>query len=603
MKKIKLFNRTNRTINHAPTRPQFRRQQRRNPINTNFRRLRRCNPRRLATPESPSLREVLTSSDVIRTPATQKDLSLTQDLNHTHTESLLPLVSVDETCAETLVGTDNKDSDLDSLLLHGRTADISAQLCVGALDVNAMAVSSTTHDRSTRSDAMDKRSPLELNEAHPNATNSPLSRSQPSLASSWAKPLIFKPPVTPPDPSTPQGYDPAIVGNQLAALWPSLNDEILNKQPKTDGTLRFPWAARLGPQSRNLYRAATPTYRLDGMPELSIPSKVLRLRPKNKDEYVIGKFHRGVWHIDDCLLFVLPWTPEGSFKFPEISTLLVWVNLKNISDCCYSRLGISHVASGLGEPILTHKPRLDPTNMGEAKVVVEMKLDKDFPKLIALDDKQGSVYLVKVDYTWIPSTCERCGSLGHKAKKRLLSSMPQENSNLSATSIGINADIHVVDIGLILQQQDNVASSPLTFQQKDATAQANTYQIFQTRLQASQIVLPNLLKTSSPLVDSKSAPTTTPFMESSPSNIINNEVHKTSVVDPLTTIPQGSAFESPSCFNVLGNVDEIDNEPLSSIGLTRGGRETKPPIKYQDLEWKTVRGRGKHGHRGHGSTR
>ncbi|CAN6916508.1 unnamed protein product, partial [Brassica oleracea] len=107
----------------------------------------------------------------------------------------------------------------------------------------------------------------------------------------------------------PRDYDPALVGTQLAALWPSLNDEILNKKPKSkhptrtlqppieklpppelkaDGSLRFPWAARLSPQSWNLYRAATLTYKLDGTPEVSIPSKVLKLVPKNKDEYIIG---------------------------------------------------------------------------------------------------------------------------------------------------------------------------------------------------------------------------------------------------------------------------------------------------------------------------
>ena len=202
----------------------------------------------------------------------------------------------------------------------------------------------------------------------------------------------------------------------------------------------------MSPQSRNLYRAATPTYRLDGTPQISIPSKVLKLDPENKNENIIVKFHRctlppgglvhavanriwgtsckisckkigestymfhipheptrhwviqrGIWHIDDCLLFVLPWTPEDSFKMTEISTLPLWVNLKNIPDCCYSRLGISHVASGLGEPILTHKPRLDPTTMGEAKVLVEMELDRDFPKIIALDNKQGSIFLLRLN--------------------------------------------------------------------------------------------------------------------------------------------------------------------------------------------------------------
>ncbi|KAH0877129.1 hypothetical protein HID58_064523 [Brassica napus] len=47
-----------------------------------------------------------------------------------------------------------------------------------------------------------------------------------------------------------------------------------------------------------------------------------------------------------------------------------------------------------------------------------------------------------------------------------------------------------------------------------------------------------------------------------------------------------------------GDVDEAEIEPLSSFGLKRGGRETKTPIKYQDMEWKTVQERGKHGHRG-----
>ncbi|CAN6935166.1 unnamed protein product [Brassica oleracea] len=37
--------------------------------------------------------------------------------------------------------------------------------------------------------------------------------------------------------------------------------------------------------------------------------------------------------------------------------------------------------------------------MGEAKVLVEMELYRDFPKIIALDDKQGSIFLVNVEYT------------------------------------------------------------------------------------------------------------------------------------------------------------------------------------------------------------
>ncbi|CAF1824727.1 unnamed protein product [Brassica oleracea] len=51
---------------------------------------------------------------------------------------------------------------------------------------------------------------------------------------------------------------------------------------KNDGTLRFPWAARMDPTARNLFRAAKPTFRLDGTLEVTIPSQVLRLGPENK---------------------------------------------------------------------------------------------------------------------------------------------------------------------------------------------------------------------------------------------------------------------------------------------------------------------------------
>lgn len=63
-------------------------------------------------------------------------------------------------------------------------------------------------------------------------------------------------------------------------------------------------------------------------------------------------------NIDDCLLFVAPQRHVNLFKVLEISTLPMWVNLKDIPDSYFSKLGISHINSGLGESMLTHKPRL-----------------------------------------------------------------------------------------------------------------------------------------------------------------------------------------------------------------------------------------------------
>ncbi|KAH0878252.1 hypothetical protein HID58_065646 [Brassica napus] len=267
----------------------------------------------------------------------------------------------------------------------------------------------------------------------------------------WAKPLLFKHPATPSEPSTPRDYDPAIVGNQLAALWPSLNDEILNKKPKSshqtrtlqlpveklpppelnaDGKVRFPWAARLSAQSRNLYRAATPTYRLDGTPQISIPSKVLKLGPENKDEYIIGK------------------DPKTAKSSPTANPM---------------------------------KPKVKanlPISTAESDTVVTQGFDQ-----------------------------ETCNTLS-----------------------GIQ--------------------SPSSHSQHEEPA--NTL---------ISVTIP------SPLVDSQSTPTHSQIMETSPSNITNNAVLGSSDVGAFVTSPVHCAFESPSHFTVLGDVDEDEIEPSTNLGF------------------------------------
>ncbi|CAN6935162.1 unnamed protein product, partial [Brassica oleracea] len=40
-------------------------------------------------------------------------------------------------------------------------------------------------------------------------------------------------------------------------------------------------------------------------------------------------------------------------------------------------------------------------------------------------------------------------------------------------------------------------------------------------------------------------------------------------------------------------MDEVGIEHSSLFNFTRGWRESKLPIKYQSMKWKTVHGRGK----------
>lgn len=90
---------------------------------------------------------------------------------------------------------------------------------------------------------------------------------------------------------------------------------------KADGSLRISWAARLSPESLNLYRASTPTYTLDGTPGVSIPSKVLKLGPENKDEYIVDRFHRCSLPLDGIVHAVINriWGMSCKIKWKKLS--------------------------------------------------------------------------------------------------------------------------------------------------------------------------------------------------------------------------------------------------------------------------------------------
>lgn len=93
--------------------------------------------------------------------------------------------------------------------------------------------------------------------------------------------------------------------------------------------------------------------------------------------------------------------------------------------------------------MLTNKPRLDPSLLGEAKLMVEVELDKGFPHSIAAEDKRGNISIVDVEYSWLPTKCNKCRQLGHKESRCLLrsnqlSNIPQSGSETSTTTATIS---------------------------------------------------------------------------------------------------------------------------------------------------------------------
>lgn len=458
---------------------------------------------------------------------------------------------------------------------------------------------------------------------------------------------------------------------------------------RKEDNVRFPWAAKVDPAARNLYRAAEPLFLDDGTPKVIIPKHVLLQGVENQRDYILGQFFRCVpppgglihavlnkiwgrkctisikkledskylfyipdadtrrwvlqrrlWHVDDCLMFVAPWVQQTSLAIPEIRTVPIWVTLKNIPNILYSISGISHIASGLGAPIATHKPRLDPFFMGEAKILVEVELCKAFPPRIAASDETGFIAMVDVEYAWLPSTCGRCGQLGHKEKRlepAKVNGTVMDNSldpiDDTATVSANQSPIKTAStISTKEKNFENIVSpsnmattatlsTPTTNKENSVVQNPSISQTGRIRRSAStnDLVLAGSLThlqevitapctkkdITLPLLAAANAQTQSLIMGKVPSQVtlegsVSSEREESmGVYTPIPQNHQNFALDSLNAGS-LGRNDGNDVEEETSSYLTRGDRSIKPTQKIQDMGWKKVGGRGR-GRRGRGN--
>ncbi|CAN8243441.1 unnamed protein product [Cochlearia groenlandica] len=192
--------------------------------------------------------------------------------------------------------------------------------------------------------------------------------------------------------------------------------------------------------------------------------------------------------------------------------------------------------------MLTSQPWLDPTLIGEAKILVEVKLDRAFPQRVALEDESGSISMVNVIYSWLPSKCSSCGQLGHKASRCL--GLQQPTTKLWST---LNSHVQ--------KSKEVLHSDPSITKINDLSALAE---------EGSTLAAPITVK----------APLETISMTS--------EIQQR---DYATDIRNG----------VLSGYVSYDDSAYRS----RGGRYIKPSQKIKEMEWTTT-GKGRRGRGGYG---
>lgn len=123
---------------------------------------------------------------------------------------------------------------------------------------------------------------------------------------------------------------------------------------------------------------------------------------------------RGMWNIANIPMVVSKWSPEEEEEEEaEITTIPMWVIMKNVPRKMFTWKGLGFIASAVGKPKRLHPDTILCKSFEEAKVFVEADVTKELPKSHHFKSKLGVAGDVQFEYPWLPPKCSLCSRWGH----------------------------------------------------------------------------------------------------------------------------------------------------------------------------------------------
>ncbi|XP_074278181.1 uncharacterized protein LOC141601778 [Silene latifolia] len=119
------------------------------------------------------------------------------------------------------------------------------------------------------------------------------------------------------------------------------------------------------------------------------------------------------WNVNGYPLVFKPWSPTVAEELAELTTVPIWVLFPNLDPCFWSQSALSKVASFVGRPICADEPTTLKSKIAFARILVEVDLSKELPKVMTLHTPYRGIVLQKIAYKWVPHFCHTCKKIGH----------------------------------------------------------------------------------------------------------------------------------------------------------------------------------------------
>lgn len=122
--------------------------------------------------------------------------------------------------------------------------------------------------------------------------------------------------------------------------------------------------------------------------------------------------NRGHHFFDAKPLIVKPWTSDENFSKDPIKTLPIWIQLPGLDVKYWGEKSLGKIVGQLGVMIKVDLATKTRDKLMFARVLIEVKVDQEFPSVIHFLNEKGVKIDKKVNYDWIPITCTVCRGMG-----------------------------------------------------------------------------------------------------------------------------------------------------------------------------------------------
>ncbi|XP_062112773.1 uncharacterized protein LOC133823937 [Humulus lupulus] len=120
----------------------------------------------------------------------------------------------------------------------------------------------------------------------------------------------------------------------------------------------------------------------------------------------------GILQFDRKPVIIRPWTTNLS-PARLIRSMPLWIRLHDLGLQYWGSKCLSALVSTIGKPIMVDKFTREGSRVQFARVLVEMNITDNSPRIIKYLNEHGQLVEQGVDYEWVPIKCKSCLGYGH----------------------------------------------------------------------------------------------------------------------------------------------------------------------------------------------